>query len=1116
MNQFSTLVNLLRYRALQQPKQTAFIFLQDGEAEIARLTYEDLDKLSRVIATRLQSLTVPGDRALLLYPPGLEFISAFFGCLYAGVLAIPAYPPRPNRSMERLNSIIADAQAKVALTTTSILVELERRLAEVPNIALRKWLSTDEINDDWASLWKEPAVDSDSLAFLQYTSGSTGTPKGVMVSHGNLLHNSEYIKQAFELTADSVSVTWLPSFHDMGLIDGILQPIYTGFLGVLIPPVSFLQKSIRWLEAISRYKATHSGGPNFGYDLCVSKITPEQRQSLDLSSWRSAYNGAEPVRRATLDLFAATFEPCGFRASFFYPCYGMAEATLIVSGGLVKDEPTYCAVQADALEQNRVVEASENTQSVRHLVGCGRSWLDIKIIIVNPESLTQCDSNQVGEIWVSGSSVAQGYWNRPEETQRTFNAYLADTGEGPYLRTGDLGFLQNGELFLTGRLKDVIIIRGRNHYPQDIEWTVEHSHPSLRPSCSAAFSVDVAGVECLVVVAELERRYMPRRHSLTSHQIETEPSSSNHTYQPLDIEVVATHIRQAVAEHHELQVCAVLLLKTGSIPKTSSGKIQRHACRVGFLAKTLEVVGEWIEKPEDRALHTSYSGKDNLNEQDVAAQLSSQGLSQSREAIQAWLVSQISRQLKVNSQTIDIQKPLTSYGLDSVKAVSIVAELENELKRRLSPTLLYDYSSIDELSRCLVEESDVGNSTDTLYTGNVNIYAEAYLEPTICSDISFVETVAEPASIFLTGATGFLGAFLLKEFLEQTLANVYCLVRASNADLGKKRIQKNLESYGLWHENFSARIITVVGDLSQPQLGLSRKEFQRMASEIDIIYHSAAWLNFIYPYSALKSTNVLGTQEVLRLASQIKIKPVHYVSTVAVFESAAYAEKIVTESDQPTRIEGMHLGYSQSKWIAEGLVMTARDRGLPVCIYRSPLISGHSQTGAWYTDDFICRLIKGCIQMGSTPNLDYVFDMSPVDYVSRAIVYLSRQRQASGQTFHLMNPHSLHWSQFFDWINSFGYPIQNIPYEKWQAQLSNTVHSAGNSLYPLLPFFLKRWSEEQLTIPELYQKDRKPLFAYQKTLDALAGSDIVCPPIDNELLKTYFSYLIRVGFLQKC
>jgi acyl-CoA synthetase (AMP-forming)/AMP-acid ligase II len=326
-----------------------------------------------------------------------------------------------------------------------------------------------------------------------------------------------------------------------------------------------------------------SGGPNFAYELCARKITPEQRDTLDLSSWHAAYNGAEPIRADTLKRFIEAFAPCGFHPRFFYPCYGLAEATLMVSGGLLEDEPIFCTTQVAALEQNRVVEASAQQHNVRTLVGCGRALLETKIVIVHPQSLTPCAPDEVGEIWVSSPSVAQGYWNQPGETEGTFYASLADTGEGPFLRTGDLGFLQEGELFVTGRLKDLIIIGGRNLYPHDIELTVEQSHPAIRPSCCAAFSVDIADDERLIVVAEVESCYR-----LEHDQQGEEPRFHPQGRRWLDVETVVRALRRAVAEEHDVRVHTVALLKAGRIPKTSSGKLQRRSCQASFLAGTLE------------------------------------------------------------------------------------------------------------------------------------------------------------------------------------------------------------------------------------------------------------------------------------------------------------------------------------------------------------------------------------------------------------------------------------------------------------------------------------------------------------------------------------------------
>ncbi|MEB3357149.1 MAG: fatty acyl-AMP ligase [Synechococcales bacterium] len=584
----ATLVDLLQGRAKDQPDRLAYTFLQDGETETGQLTYHNLDRQARAIATQLQSLNAAGSRALLIYPPGLEFIAAFFGCLYAGAIAVPAYPPRRNQNMSRLRAILTSSQATLALTTATMMTSIEERFEEEADFAQLQWLATDAVNLDLATAWQSPSVEPDALAFLQYTSGSTGTPKGVMVSHRNVLHNSALIHHCFADTPDSRGVSWLPPYHDMGLIGGILQPLYVGAPMALMPPLAFLQKPLRWLQAISKFQATTSGGPNFAFDLCTQKVKPEQLEQLNLSSWQVAFTGAEPIRSTTLEQFAETFKPCSFRKSAFLPCYGMAETTLIVTGGMRGVTPITHVVDAAALERHQIQvrqgdrpgtrTPETRTPETRTIVGCGRSLPEMQIIIVDPERLTPCPANQVGEVWVAGASVAQGYWNQPGQTQSTFHAYLADREEGPFLRTGDLGFLLDGELFITGRLKDLMIIRGQNHYPQDIELTVEQSHPALRAGSGAAFTVEVKGEERLVIVQEVERSYLRN----------------------LNVKEAVGNIRQAIAAQHGLQVYATVLVKTGSIPKTSSGKIQRYACQAQFLNGTLSVVEDWSENPQGK------------------------------------------------------------------------------------------------------------------------------------------------------------------------------------------------------------------------------------------------------------------------------------------------------------------------------------------------------------------------------------------------------------------------------------------------------------------------------------------------------------------------------------
>ncbi|MEA2562142.1 MAG: hypothetical protein QOH06_3646 [Acidobacteriota bacterium] len=577
----SSLFEILAWRARHHPDRIAYVFLGDDGSEAARLTYGELDQRARGLACVLQESACEGERVLLLLPPGLDFVAAFFACLYAGAIAVPAYPPRLGKAQARMRSVVCDAQPSTVLTSASIRAKAAALIREVPELASVRWLTaTEGLSEAATERWRDPRPESGTVAFLQYTSGSTAEPKGVMVSHDNLLHNQEAIRQAFGQSEESVIVGWLPLYHDMGLIGNVLQTSFVGARCILMSPMTFLQRPGRWLEAISRYGGTTSGGPNFAYDLCVRQMDPAGLADLDLSRWTVAFNGAEPVRAETQERFAARFAPCGFRPEAFYPCYGLAEGTLFVSGGSPAAAAVVEKVQAAALDRNHVVVGTEG--EVRRLVGCGQAWAGQKIAVVDPESRLRLPADTVGEIWVSGASVAQGYWQRPEETERVFQGFLADSGDGPFLRTGDLGFVRRGELFVTGRIKDLLIFRGRNHYPQDIEQTVERSHPALRRGCGAAVSVSSDGEERLVVIQEVERRAAAAAAE--------------------SIEEIARAIRGAVSEEHEVPLFDLVLVQAGTIPKTSSGKIRRHACRAAYLAGELAVVARPAAIERDRVL----------------------------------------------------------------------------------------------------------------------------------------------------------------------------------------------------------------------------------------------------------------------------------------------------------------------------------------------------------------------------------------------------------------------------------------------------------------------------------------------------------------------------------
>ncbi|MEW6734741.1 MAG: amino acid adenylation domain-containing protein, partial [Acidobacteriota bacterium] len=656
METHSNIVKVLRWRASYQAERLVYLFLADGEREEEQFTYADLDRRARIIGAALQQRSAMGERVLLIYPPGLEYIAAFMGCLYAGAIAVPTYPARHNRTLPRLQAIVKDACARIALTTNEVASTIAPLIAEFDDLKNLDWITTDTIAIDILSQWCNTRITTNMPAFLQYTSGSTSTPKGVVVTHANLIHNQQMIQKAFQHTESSTFVGWLPLYHDMGLIGNVVQPLFIGASSVLMSPLAFLQNPLRWLKAISRYRAATSGGPNFAYDLCVRKISAEQCGELDLSCWTTAFNGSEPIRYETIEAFNRTFSDYGFRQDAFYPCYGLAEATLFVAGSSEKRCPVTIKIRREALEQNLIVTTDDESNAVT-LVSCGEAHLNQRIVIVEPQEMKEVTTDRVGEIWVAGTSIASQYWQKSQESKITFQAYLVDTNEGPFLRTGDLGFVHNGELYITGRLKDLIIIRGHNHYPQDIELTVEHSNTHLRSGCGAAFTVEVNGQENLVCVQELQ------------------------SAESLETESIITDIRQAIAEEHELQVFAICLIKPGTIPKTSSGKVQRYACKKRFLHDELDIVTQWRIG-------------DNSNQRVALFSTRFQNLTE----IEQWLCAELSARVGCHPTQIDINEHLTVYGVDSLAAIEMIHRLEVSYGITLPITSFLENPQISQLA----------------------------------------------------------------------------------------------------------------------------------------------------------------------------------------------------------------------------------------------------------------------------------------------------------------------------------------------------------------------------------------------------------------------------------
>lgn len=677
---FSSLSEMFEAQAATHSTRTAFVFEDDNQSSES-WTYTELLGRSRTLGNWLSRQVSVGDRVLLVYPPGLEFIAAFMGCIYAGVLPVPATYPKPRRPMPRLDSIVADCQPVLVLTQSSTIsgISLDQ---QSPAISAMPWQSTDEIVTDNNCGFRPVVRSRDDLAFLQYTSGSTSEPRGVMVSHGNLLHNLEAIRIGFGINTDEHSrgVFWLPAYHDMGLIGGILTPLYVGGTSTLIAPTTFLRRPQRWLELISSTRATISGAPNFGYELASRKITAEELALLDLSRWRLAFCGAEPISPETLEEFAKTFEPAGFKRSAFFPCYGLAESTLLVTGGQTASGPKVIQIDRQALRENYVVTLAEQNGHTQPLVGCGQECRGMDVRIVDPLNHSICPADQIGEIWIRGDSISRGYWNKRDVNAEIFMAKLVDDQASKadgFLRTGDLGFCFEDELFVTGRLKDVIIVRGRNHYPHDLERTAQAAHPAV--DAGAAFSVDVNGHEELVLVHQWKR--------------ENRLADQNEMIQA---------IRTAIVEEHEIDPHAIAMIRPASLPMTSSGKIQRNRCRELYLAGELPITAGWIrESVQDQDVDAE---RDLTLPPDFLSHLSEMSDSELRTRLQEWLINWLTMRANIRPGTMQPDTPFAKLGIDSLTAVEISQELDKLLGLQSPPMVIWSCPTPAELVEYLAGE----------------------------------------------------------------------------------------------------------------------------------------------------------------------------------------------------------------------------------------------------------------------------------------------------------------------------------------------------------------------------------------------------------------------------
>jgi thioester reductase-like protein len=1077
-----SLIAYLEHGATVQPDERYGIYLDVHGNETESYTYRELYQRTHLLAEYLsrQVGIKCGDRALLVYPPGLEIIVAFLACARIGVIPVPVYPPPQasfDRGVAKLAFIVKDCDARAALTTHTLKKSYEAFSttknsdpdSHKPALANLGWIVTDELRGRASEGFHN---NPHPILFLQYTSGSTSDPKGVIVSHENVIHNCLAIADHRPR-----AVSWLPQYHDMGLIGYYLFPLVAGGSIHGFSPTSFLKRPLLWLETMSRVRATCSSAPNFGFDYCLreDKVPTDQLAGLDLSSLGLLMNASEPARSETYKRFLERFAPYGLRPEAHVVAYGLAENTLAVTNyGKRTVTVNKNFLQTGTLRLNNTGnEVAGSATDQLHLASCGRPLEGMRVRIVQSESGAALGHGRIGEVWVAGKSTCQGYWNRPELTQEVFGNRITNDPDDHhrYLRTGDLGFLDDGELFVCGRIKDLIIIRGVNYYPQDIEQAVASASAKIRSRGVVAFEATrVAGAEAnsCVVVAEVKK-------------INDLPDPNT--------------IIEAVFAQCSLRPDTIVFVPPRTIAKTTSGKIARRPTGEQWLAGKLRVLATHVTPPaeidEAQPLgpgrgfnHFLRRYNLNGNEQYTLAALGIDSLD---------LVSLLD----------DIEAALKQHGL-----TDLLSEIDGRLIQRLTIAELsslfdqFETASDERISTLQSVWKKLRQEHDQLQNDRMRSDATLHL-------LNFVETAAEPlTNVLLTGPTGFFGPFLLNSLLRHTPYTYYTLTRANDTDHGMDRIRDSLRRAHLWtptiEEQLKTRIHIVCGDISQHNLGLQTQQWQSLTKNVQAVIHNAALVNYVLNYDALRPHNVEGTRELLRFAATATNKEFHLISSTVIFGWSSGKRKIL-ESHNNEEMLNLDFGYAQTKWVAEQLVFAAERQGLNVLVYRPAFITA-SAAGAASNDDIVIRLFAFMISYGMAVKAENQISFLPAEIVADNIATIFNQRPTTARTFHITADTYYNMMDITRLITrEYGYDFVYYDIREFAAEMKRLCPH-DNLLYPLLDFF----NRSQEKIAAMQQKR----YNNDNYREARRLSGRPSEPTLAEIVSYLMAYMRREGLIR--
>lgn len=1020
-----TVLDSLNYQVEQLPDKTLFSFLDINGNQTEHYTYAEFSERTKVIASHLAThyKFKQGDRILLAFPPGVEMICAFFACVQLGLIPVPTYPPTSagfQSSYYKMAFIAKDSGAAAVLTSRdyywSLKLNLDRNnIKEKTRLSKIPWINTEEFRD--FAMSEVPQYHSDTL-FIQYTSGSTNDPKGVIVSNENMVYNAD-------ITMDHipVGVSWLPQYHDMGLIGYYIFFAIKGGTTHGFSSLDFIRRPALWLETITKYKGTASSAPNFAYDYILQpgKLSEETLNSIDLSSISFLMTAAEPVRPDVYRKFVEFFKPYGLDPKAHFAAFGLAENTLAVTNYGRQS----LSLDTTKLQMNKLeIVADEHEEGVTEVMSCGVELGDNVVKIVDPETNLDLGTDAIGEVWVKGTSRCHGYWGRKEQSEHTFWAKLANNDDqDPYMRTGDMGFMHNKELFICGRLKDMIIVRGLNYYPQDIEAIVEDISPEIRRGFVAAFEITEDGEEKLVIVAGVKnKKQVPN----------------------------ALKITEEIRKKLNILTHAITFVSNKSIPKTSSGKIMRQKTKQQWLANELEII-EDFSSPAEIEVAGSQNGK-GADDDPFLAVKRKYGFT--GEETYSLITALDSLDLAVLIH--DIKELLKSHGANTM-AKQIDTRLLQEISISEFFALIEQFSTSSQLAIKRLRDTILRLQKEHVKYEQKRMREDAVLSFKPSNNADYSKTNFNSGKVLITGGTGFFGPFLIKSLLEQTDDTLYVLVRAENEEKGKERLKNAMELNGVYHDQyiqlFDERVIAVCGDLGKSKLGMSKENWEFLTEEIHSIYNNGALVNYLFNYEKMRAANVDGTNEIIRFALAGQSKVLNHISTT--FSWGWAVKDILLENDHNDDLDLLDFGYSQTKWVSERIVKDAMNKvGLQARVFRPALITP-SVDGGGNNFDISIRLMAYMVNHNMDVDAHNQVSFTPADVAANNIIALSQMEDTMDETFHVVRDDYATMMDITNIITDLtGVTFKRFTMKNFVPEIVDTCERE-DLLFPLLEFFVR-------------------------------------------------------------